>query len=107
MVNVKEPLTESYFYIMLCLYEGKTHGYGIMLRTDELSKGRVKIGSGTMYGAIHNMIKKNWIEECETDSERKRLYKLTALGMDVILSECTRINELASNMHAVIGGNIL
>ena len=46
-----EPLTESYFYILLCLANGPNHGYGIMQRTKELSAGEVKIGSGTMYGA--------------------------------------------------------
>ena len=32
-----EPLTESYFYILLCLANGPNHGYGIMQRTKELS----------------------------------------------------------------------
>ena len=43
-----EPLTESYFYILLCLYSGDNHGYGIMQMTEQLSGGRVRIGSGTM-----------------------------------------------------------
>ena len=50
MLNKNEPLTESYFYILLCLYQGASHGYGIMQETERLSGGRVKIGSGTMYG---------------------------------------------------------
>ena len=35
-----EPLTESYFYILLCLANGPNHGYGIMQRTKELSEGK-------------------------------------------------------------------
>ena len=54
----KEPLTESYFYILLCLYRHANHGYGIMQEAGELSGGRVRIGSGTMYGAVSNMMKK-------------------------------------------------
>ena len=53
-----EPLSESYYYILLCLAKGSNHGYGIMQMTAELSKGDVKIGSGTMYGATSNMVKK-------------------------------------------------
>ena len=50
MSRKNEPLTESYFYILLCLYHTSMHGYGIMQKTAELSQGNVKIGSGTMYG---------------------------------------------------------
>ena len=67
MLNKNEPLTESYFYILLCLYRGASHGYGIMQETERLSGGRVKIGSGTMYGATGNMMKKGWIRETISD----------------------------------------
>ena len=65
----REPLTESYFYILLCLYSHANHGYGIMQEAGRLSGGRVKIGSGTMYGAVSNMIKKGWIMESDEESE--------------------------------------
>ena len=79
----QEPLSESYFYILLCLSKGANHGYGIMKMTETLSEGEVKIGSGTMYGATSNMIKKGWIKEIASDepgSEKKRLYALTSEG---------------------------
>lgn len=103
MKRAKEPLTESYFYILLCLYEGSNHGYGIMQRTAELSKDRVKIGSGTMYGAISNMIKKGWISECETASSRKRLYQLTEIGTEIMQGECERLKELVENIRTITG----
>ena len=62
----QEPLTESYFYILLCLYDRPRHGYGIMQKVAAISDGNVKIGSGTMYGAVSNMLKKGWIIEEET-----------------------------------------
>lgn len=98
-----EALTESYFYILLCLSEGKNHGYGIMQRTAELSKGRVKIGSGTMYGAVSNMQKKKWIVECESDDSRKRMYNLTKLGKEILDNECKRLKELADNICFIRG----
>ena len=73
-----EPLSESYFYILLCLSKGANHGYGIMKMTETLSEGEVKIGSGTMYGATSNMIKKGWIKEIVSDdpgAEKKRTFR--------------------------------
>lgn len=98
-----EALTESYFYILLCLSESDNHGYGIMQRTGELSNGRVKIGSGTMYGAISNMLKKKWIIECESADTRKRMYKLTSLGKEVLEAESDRLEELVKNIRIVKG----
>ena len=92
-----EPLTESYFYILLCLYAGPNHGYGIMQMTNELSCGRVQIGSGTMYGATGNMMKKGWITETvstQPEDKRKRLYQLTSVGSAVLTEEIQRLRQL-------------
>ena len=108
-MKLKEPLTESYFYILLCLSEGPKHGYGIMQQTNELTGGRVKIGSGTMYGATSNMMKKGWIEECmdSSDGERRRSYRLTDEGRAVLQAERERLQELLSNAEKLMGGKRL
>jgi len=93
----EQPLTESYFYILLCLYAGPNHGYGIMQMASELSDGRVQIGSGTMYGATNNMMKKGWIIETTStlpEDKRKRLYQLTAVGREILMEEITRLRQL-------------
>ena len=98
-----EPLTESYFYILMCLYGGDNHGYGIMQMTEQLSDGRVKIGSGTMYGATGNMLKKGWIiERTDLGSERRRMYRMTDEGRKVFLEEYRRISELAGSAKKII-----
>lgn len=92
-----EPITESYYYILLCLAKGPNHGYGIMQKVSEISKGLVKIGSGTMYGATSNMLKKGWIVEVVSlnDSyERKRMYEITNLGKNVLDEEIQRLKKL-------------
>lgn len=100
-----EPLTESYFYILLCLYQGPNHGYGIMQDVLQLTDNRLRIGSGTMYGAVSNMIKKGWIVEIKgTDEDRrKRLYKLTEDGTEILNFEVTRLNELVQNASKLMG----
>ena len=106
-MKLKEPLTESYFYILLCLWQGPKHGYGIMQQTQELTGGRMKIGSGTMYGATSNMMKKGWIEECmdSLDGERRRCYRLTEEGKSVLQAERERLQELLGNADRMMGGN--
>lgn len=92
-----EPLSESYFYILLCLSKGANHGYGIMKLTEALSQGQVKIGSGTMYGATSNMIKKGWIKEIVSDeagAEKKRLYTLTTEGSEAFKAEIARLKRM-------------
>lgn len=92
-----EPMSESYFYILLCLSKGPNHGYGIMGMARELSKGEVRIGSGTMYGATGNMMKKGWIEEIfshEPGEERRRLYRLTQEGRDALSREIERLRKM-------------
>lgn len=102
-----EPLTESYYYILLCLYNKPSHGYGIMQDTVLLSEGRVKIGSGTMYGATSNMMKKGWIREAESENpedKRKRLYELTPLGKKVLAQEVERLKRLVKGSEIILGG---
>ncbi|MCQ2590117.1 MAG: PadR family transcriptional regulator [Treponema sp.] len=92
-----EPMSESFFYILLCLSKGPNHGYGIMQMAETLSDGDVKIGSGTMYGATSNMIKKGWIEEImsnEPGMERKRLYCLTEDGKAAFEAEIQRLKKM-------------
>ena len=101
----QEPLTESYFYILLCLYKENLHGYEIMQKAKELSEGKVVIGAGTMYGATSNMMKKGWIEEIleEAKDERgKRLYKLTEIGKSVLAQEVSRLENLVTNAKSIM-----
>ena len=106
MTKKTEPLTESYFFILLCLYHGPNHGYGIMQQSLELSRGNVRIGSGTMYGATSQMMKKGWIEEClAAGYDRKRQYRLTDAGRQVLLEEVERLRHMVRTANEVIGGN--
>ena len=103
----KEPLTESYFYILLCLYRHANHGYGIMQEAGELSGGRVRIGSGTMYGATSNMIKKGWITQIRSDTpgeERRRLYSLTQAGRSALDAEIRRLQRMLDLAEGVSYG---
>ena len=92
-----EPMSESYYYILLCLSRGPNHGYGIMRMAAQLSGGEVRIGSGTMYGATGNLMKKGWIEETfsqEPGEERPRRSQLTREGREALLGEIERLKKM-------------
>jgi DNA-binding PadR family transcriptional regulator len=97
-------LTEAVYYILLSLYS-PMHGYGIMQNIKELSRGRVTLGAGTLYGAINTMLEKGWIEPCGdgTDS-RKKEYRITGYGKEIVKSEISRLVELVENGKRIAGG---
>lgn len=92
------PLTEALFYILLSLRR-PNHGYGIIREVEELTRGRVVLGPGTLYGAIQTMTDKGWIRiySEETDSRKKKQYIITDLGRDIFREEKKRLEELLKN----------
>lgn len=104
MAKKHEPLTESYYYILLCLYKCPNHGYGIMQEAMKLSDNRVKIGSGTMYTAVSKMIKKGWIKDSDTineEDDRRRTYEITPDGADTLYQEIKRLKELLNSAELI------
>ena len=97
-------LTESTYYILLSLVAPQ-HGYGIMQQAEELSKGRVRLAAGTLYGALSAMVDKGWIEQLPVESgSRKKEYQLTERGRSVLQNEVARLRELADNGEPVLKG---
>ena len=92
-----QALTEAVYYILLSLTQ-PLHGYGIMQNVEKLSRGRVRLAAGTLYGAINTLLEKGWISAMagEKDS-RKKEYIITELGRDVLLWELKRLTELLNN----------
>lgn len=92
------PLTETTFYILVALME-PLHGYGIMRKVEKLSGGRVKLGPGTLYGAIGNLLEAKMIElkdDRETNNRRK-IYRIKDLGIEMIEFELKRLEEMLKN----------
>ena len=90
-------LTESTYYILLSLLSPQ-HGYGIMQRTEEMSRGRIRLAAGTLYGALNTLCEKGWIIQLPTeDGSRRKEYKLTDKGRSILRQEVARLRELADN----------
>ncbi|MGI6216923.1 MAG: PadR family transcriptional regulator [Coriobacteriales bacterium] len=86
------PMTESAFFILLSLQEER-HGYGIGQRVKELTDGHLTIGPGTMYGTLSKMEKDGLIEFTK-EKEKRKYYKITPLGLEVLNREKERIRYL-------------
>ena len=103
-MNTESALTESTYYILLSLYRPR-HGYGIIQETERLSGGRIRLAAGTLYGALTTMCDKGWILLLPgEDGSRKKEYKLTQRGLEVLQAEVARLRELVENGEKVLGG---
>ena len=79
------------------------HGYGIMQQTETLSGGRVRLAAGTLYGALNALCEKGWIKPLPVAQEsRKKEYKLTEKGMDVLKTELARLRQLVANGEQIL-----
>ncbi|MEA4900745.1 PadR family transcriptional regulator [Desulfitobacterium sp.] len=87
------PLTETTFYIMLALRKAG-HGYVVMQKVEELSNGRVRVAAGTMYGAIENLMKQKLIISVPSEDSRRKMYRLSPLGHEVLALEVERLKSL-------------
>ena len=101
-MNEITALTESTYYILLALRTPR-HGYGIMQRAEELSRGRVRLAAGTLYGALNALCEKGWIRPVPSSKEsRRKEYMLTEKGLEVLKNELSRLRELVENGDAVL-----
>ncbi|MBM6617144.1 PadR family transcriptional regulator [Bacillus suaedaesalsae] len=89
------PLSETMHYILLALRE-PLHGYAIMQKVEEMSEGKVILAAGTLYGAIDNLSKHNWISPVEGETGRRKVYVITQQGEDVLAFEKSRLAHILS-----------
>lgn len=102
MAGSAGALTEAVFYILLSLRE-PLHGYGIMQNVQALSRGRVTLGAGTLYGALGTLVAKGWIRPCAAAPDaRKKQYAITGPGRQAALAELARLEELTGNARRIL-----
>src|SRR5271165_7209267 len=87
------PLTPATFHILLALVGQERHGYSIMREVESYTQGKLRLGATTLYRSIKQMLATHLIEEAEErpdpelDDERRRYYRLTAYGSQVLHAE--------------------
>ncbi len=97
-------LTEAVYYILLSLAQ-PMHGYGIMQNIRELSNERLNLAPGTLYGALNTLLEKGWIVALPGDrNSRRKEYRITPVGRDVLRGELERLAELVQNGEEILRG---
>ena len=101
-MNEQIALTESTYYILLSLVTPR-HGYGIMQQTEQLSGGRIRLAAGTLYGALTSLCEKGWIRPLPVAADsRKKEYRLTDKGLEVLQNELRRLRQLVENGEMIL-----
>ncbi|HET9986461.1 MAG TPA: PadR family transcriptional regulator [Longimicrobiales bacterium] len=100
------PLSPAVFHILLALADEDRHGYAIMQEVEGRTGGAMRLGPGTLYGAIKRLREQELIEEVEDPAEptvveeRRRYYRLTALGRRVAVLEAERLERMVDAARA-------
>lgn len=97
--KVYVPMTETSFYILLCLRE-ESHGYNIVRKVEKLTDGEIRISPGTMYGSLSKMEKDGLIHFVR-EEEKRKIYAISDLGRQVLELEMKRIERLYRTMMEV------
>ncbi len=109
------PLTPATFHILLALVGQERHGYSIMREVEAYTQGKLRLGATTLYRSIKQMLTTHLLEEAEErpdpelDDERRRYYRLTAFGRQVLQAETSRLAALVALAHTkgVVGAEDL
>ena len=94
------PLPQATLHILMALSEEDRHGYAILLEVERRTRGKVRLGPGTLYRSIQRMLEQGLIVEAderpapEEDDERRRYYRITPFGSAVARAEARRLAEL-------------
>jgi DNA-binding PadR family transcriptional regulator len=91
-----KPLTEPVVLILTSLADQPRHGYALIQDIESLSGGRVRLSTGTLFGALRRLLEDGWIErfEQEDTSRQKQTYRLTAAGRKQLQLELDRMKQL-------------
>jgi DNA-binding PadR family transcriptional regulator len=92
-----KPLTEPVLLILMSLAAQPRHGYALIKDIEALSRHRVRLSTGTLYGALPRLLDEGWIErfEQEDTSRDKQAYRLTSEGRRQLELELNRFRELS------------
>jgi DNA-binding PadR family transcriptional regulator len=99
-------LPRDTFHILVSLADRDRHGYSVIQDVRERTDGALRLSPSSLYASIRRLLEKELIEELterpdpEHDDERRRYYRLTALGRAVAAAEARRLERLLADARA-------
>jgi DNA-binding PadR family transcriptional regulator len=99
------PLSPALFHVMVSLADGTRHGYAIIKDVAERTGGAEHLGAGTLYAIIKRLLADGLITELpsgreERADQRRRYYRLTALGREVATAEAERLERAVASARS-------
>jgi DNA-binding PadR family transcriptional regulator len=99
------PLSAADFQLLLVLYEGELHAYGIARAVEEQERGRVPLELGSLYRMLSRLEKWGLLEEDPVarpspSGPARKLYRITLLGRRVVHAEAARLREVVAEAEA-------
>jgi DNA-binding PadR family transcriptional regulator len=108
------PLRQPTFLILLSLAQAQKHGYAILKDVEELSRGTLRLSTGTLYEALARLLDQDLIERLCDDQpgsdaaghpgKPRKAYLLTQRGRRLLESETHRIQDLVMTAQLRLGG---
>ena len=98
--------------MLLSLTAGERHGYALKREILERTKGKLNLAAGALYGSINKMLDLGLIEESDDrpdphlDDERRRYYRMTALGQRAVRAETQRLTCAVTAAKSKLAGDI-
>jgi DNA-binding PadR family transcriptional regulator len=91
-------MREPTYFVLASLLDGPLHGYAIIQRTEELSGGRIRLATGTLYTALDRLSSEGYVELVREEivhGRARRTYGLTSSGAGALRVEASRMAEAA------------
>lgn len=101
------PLKPVEVHLLLALAEEDRHGYGIVKEIESRSEGRIRLEPGNLYRHVRKLVEAGWVAPAERrpvddadPGRRRRYYRITPEGRQVLAAEATRMRRLAEAVEA-------
>ena len=81
------------------------HGWGISQRIQQISSGVLEVNQGSLYPALHRLVKRGWLQAAWGPSEnnrRARFYRLTTLGKKQLADETATWRRFSAAVEAIL-----
>jgi DNA-binding PadR family transcriptional regulator len=93
-------MSAQVFQILLSLIDSEMHGYALIQDIRRRTDQEIVLTASTLYAAVKRLLGTGWIEEVALDTpppdhdERRRYYRITALGRAAARAEAQRLERL-------------
>ena len=99
-------MREPTYFVLASLLEGPLHGYAIIKRSAELSAGRVRLATGTLYTALDRLTTEGYVTQVSEEvinGRTRRSYALTPGGAAALQAEAERMTQAAAVVSRAAG----